>query len=64
MYDLLMKGCMIAIIIVGLLMVIAPQKMGKQPLRDTQKGRMIIRLTGAGFAVLGLVGLLAIWTLL
>lgn len=62
MYELVMKGVMIVPIILGVLIIIAPKAMGAKPLKETQKGRMIIRLFGAGLAVVGLLGLWAIET--
>lgn len=63
MYEMLIKGSMVAIMAVGALMIIAPKTVGKKSLTETKKGVMTVRIVGAFFAALGLIGFLLLGTI-
>lgn len=58
MYELLEKASMASIMIIGIIMVIAPKKVGKKSLTETKKGVLIVRILGVLLAVSALFGLL------
>ena len=58
MYELLIKGSMILIMVIGIVMVAAPKAVGKKSLTETKKGVLTVRIIGAVFAVMGLLGFL------
>lgn len=60
MYGLVTKGCIAVAMVVGIVMLIAPKKVGKKSLTETKKGTMVVRIFGALIIVCGLIGLLAI----
>lgn len=63
MYEILIKGSMVAIIAIGAVMVAAPKAVGKKSLTETKKGVLIVRIVGAAFAILGLLGFLLLGTI-
>lgn len=63
MYEMLIKGSMVAIMAVGAVMIIAPKTVGKKSLTETKKGVMTVRIVGAVFAILGLLGFLLLGTI-
>lgn len=63
MYGLVAKGCMVVAMIVGLIMLIAPKKVGKKSLTETPKGTRIVRIYGALLIAVGIIGLIAILSL-
>lgn len=58
MYRLITNGVMVVTMVIGILMIIAPKKMGKKSLTETKKGILTIRIYGGALAVLGLIALI------
>ncbi len=58
MYRLITNGVMVVTVVIGILMIIAPKKMGKKSLTETKKGILTIRIYGGALAVLGLIALI------
>lgn len=58
MYRLITNGVMVVTAVIGILMIIAPKKMGKKSLTETKKGILTIRIYGGALAVLGLIALI------
>lgn len=58
MYRLIANGVMVVTMVIGILMIIAPKKMGKKSLTETKKGILTIRIYGGALAVLGLIALI------
>lgn len=63
MYEMLIKGSMVFIMAIGAVMIIAPKTVGKKSLTETKKGVLIVRIVGAVFAILGLLGFLLLGTI-
>ena len=57
MYRLIINGVMV-VIVMGILMIIAPKKMGKKSLTETKKGILTVRIYGGALAVFGLIALI------
>lgn len=55
MYEMLIKGSMAVIMIVGVVMMAAPKAVGKKSLTETKKGVLTVRIFGAVFVVMGLL---------
>ncbi len=58
MYRLIINGVMAVAIVMGILMIIAPKKMGKKSLTETKKGILTVRIYGGALAVFGLIALI------
>ncbi len=58
MYRLITNGVMVVVIVMGILMIIAPKKMGKKSLTETKKGILTVRIYGGALAVFGLIALI------
>ncbi len=58
MYRLIINGVMVVVIVMGILMIIAPKKMGKKSLTETKKGILTVRIYGGALAVFGLIALI------
>ena len=58
MYRMITNGVMAVAIVIGILMLIAPKKMGKKALTETKKGILTVRIYGAAIAVFGLIALI------
>lgn len=58
MYRLITNGVMVVVIVMGILMIIAPKKMGKKSLTETKKGILTVRIYGGALAVFGLITLI------
>lgn len=61
MYELLEKGSMAVIMVIGVIMVIAPKKVGKKSLTETKKGVLLVRFLGVLLACGALFGLLLLF---
>ena len=57
MYRMITNGVMAVAIVIGILMLIVPKKMGKKALTET-KGILTVRIYGAAIAVFGLIALI------
>lgn len=58
MYRMITNGVMAVAIVIGILMLIVPKKMGKKALTETKKGILTVRIYGAAIAVFGLIALI------